>query len=120
MVTLLRLEPTKVFMTGSRVYSFPKEDSDIDLVALISGDELRELEALADNHDTLDSPGGEEYEDGRSLRFGRLNLLCITEIQHFKVWKLGTEQLEAKKPVTREYAVEYLANLRHEHGIKGW
>ncbi len=108
------------FLTGSRVYGFPKEDSDIDLVCLLSLDQLSAIAPLADNTDDFGSPGGQFYDDGCSLRFGKLNLLVVTEKKHFDVWKQGTDELIAMKPVTRDKAIEHLATLRREKKIAGW
>lgn len=110
----------KSFLTGSRRYGTPRPDSDIDLVVLMEGPELTELSKLADNTDDFGSPGGEQYDDGFSLRFGKLNLLCVTQERHFQVWKQGTDELIAMKPVSRDKAMEHLAALRREHKIEGW
>lgn len=110
----------KSFLTGSRRYGTPHPDSDIDLVVLMDGPELTELAKLASNSDDFGSPGGPQYEDGFSLRFGNLNLLCVTQEKHFKVWKQGTDELVAKKPVTRDEAILHLAQLRHQNKIEGW
>ncbi len=109
----------KSFLTGSRRYGTPRADSDIDLVVLMDVNELVELAKLADNTDDFGSPGGEQYDDGCSLRFGKLNLLCVTQ-EHFKVWKQGTDELIAMAPVTRDKAMEHLAALRRDKNIKGW
>lgn len=110
----------KSFVTGSRVYGTPRPDSDIDLVVLLSCPDLSRLIDAADNQDDLGSPGGEHYEDGRSLRFGTLNLLCVTDKKHFDVWAKGTEELYAKRPVTRDQAIMHLSKLRQENKISGW
>jgi hypothetical protein len=110
---------SKPFLTGSRVYGTPREDSDIDLVALVSDKDLYELVKAAEATGGLGS-GQDEYEDGRSLRFGKLNLLCVTKKRHFDIWKLGTLELMAMAPVTRDHAIQHLAKLRREHRISGW
>jgi hypothetical protein len=108
------------FLTGSRVYGTPRADSDIDLVVLMSGDALCKLIEIAESQDSLGASGGEQYEDGRSLRFGKLNLLCVTQERHFNAWRIGTEELEHMKPVTRDFAIEHLAAIRRKAGIQGW
>lgn len=111
------------FLTGSRRYGTPRPDSDIDLVVLMDGSELVELAKFADNTDDLGSPGGEQYEDGCSLRFGKLNLLCVTQERHFKVWKQGTDELvgiAAITTVSRDEAIEHLVALRRKERIEGW
>jgi predicted nucleotidyltransferase len=113
----------KSFLTGSRVYGTPRPDSDIDLVVLVDDVDLQKLcdmVATTEDRDTLGAPGGIYYEDGTSLRFGRLNLLCVTEKKHFDVWQFGTERLKEQKPVTRDFAIEFLKKLRHDHEVSGW
>ena len=110
----------KSFLTGSRYYGTPRSDSDIDLVVLMDGTQLVVLAKFADNTDDFGSPGGEQYDDGCSLRFGKLNLLCVTQDKHFNVWKQGTDELFAMKPVTRDKAIEHLAELRRRNKISGW
>jgi predicted nucleotidyltransferase len=108
------------FLTGSRVYGTPRQDSDIDLVVLVSEGDLIALSKLADELKDLESPGGAYYEDGTSLRFGKLNLLCVTEEKHFDVWRKGTEELMLIAPVTREHACGFLDGLRKRAKISGW
>jgi hypothetical protein len=117
---LPRAKIVRSFLTGSRVYGTPREDSDIDLVVLLDADEMVGLAKIARNEETHGSPGGPHYEDGMSIRFGSLNLLCVTDEKHFQTWREGTEQLKAMRPVTREKAIEHLAELRHKNKISGW
>ncbi len=111
---------SKSFVTGSQVYGTPHPDSDIDLVVLVSCEDLGRLTQAAQAGSGFGAPGGTQYEDGLSLRFGGLNLLCVTQQKHFDIWKQGTESLIAMKPVTREFAVQFLANLRRQYKIEGW
>jgi hypothetical protein len=105
------------FLTGSCAYGTPREDSDTDLVVLVSHDTLDALAALADNQESVAEK--REYSGGGlSLRFGKLNLICVTDPLHFKVWLQGTKELEFRKPVTRDQAVEHLRALRTKFGIK--
>lgn len=108
------------FLTGSRAYGTPRPDSDIDLVVYVTSEDLSKLIELSDKVSEFGAPGGVHYEDGCCLRFGPLNLICVTSEQHFNTWKKGTEELVAKKPVTREVAVETLKRLRHAACIHGW
>lgn len=55
-----------------------------------------------------DDGEGSNTPHGLSLRFGNLNLLCPANRAAYDVWKTGTEQLIARKPVTRDEAVEPL------------
>ncbi len=110
----------KSFVTGSRAYGTPRADSDIDLVVLVDGPDCQMLCDMAAAQNDLGSPGGEHYEDGRALRFGNLNLLCITNPNHFDVWRRGTDELKAMAPVTREKAVEHISEIRRQNKISGW
>jgi len=102
------------------VYGTPTQESDIDLVVLLDDDNMKKLTGLAEQIGGLGSPGGVHYEDGISLRFGRLNLLCVTSEKHFNVWLKGTEGLTKMKPVTRDFAIEHLKKLRSNNDIGGW
>jgi predicted nucleotidyltransferase len=88
------------FLTGSRVYGTPREDSDIDLAVLMSSAELGALLRLADPE-----AQGHEYEDGVSIRFGNLNLIVFCAKDEFDAWRSATQELIARKPVTRAEAV---------------
>lgn len=111
------------FITGSQAYGIPHEGSDIDLVCLLSREEIVRLSDLSDNP-LDDSKLGycgctdREYfgafceSFNLSLRFGKLNLICTSSIAEFNVWKVVTDELVSKKPVTREYAVSRFAQVR--------
>lgn len=86
----------------------------------MSEQDLNRLEDMATKMSDLGSLGGPRYEDGKSLRFGNLNLLCVTRKKHFDIWKQGTAELKAIAPVTRDKAIEHLAALRRKHEIDGW
>jgi predicted nucleotidyltransferase len=107
----------KAFVTGSRAYGTPREDSDIDLVVMVS---LRDMERLRDQHDERpardDDDEGEypDVPDQAQLRFGRLNLLCVTQEDDYEAWRSGTEELIARSPVTRAEAVEVFDRKRAE------
>ena len=95
------------FLTGSRAYGTPREDSDIDLVAMMTSGTLDELAKILDTDDEGESA---VMYDGSSatacLRFGNLNLLVVTRIEDYEAWHEGTMELIGRKPVTREEAVE--------------
>lgn len=104
----------KCFITGSRAYGEPREDSDTDLVVLCTTQE----------YGILCNAGGEPYgssgmfdEFRRSIKFGPLNLICLTLEAEFEAWRKGTEECIAQKPVTRIEAVAAIGNLLHEIGI---
>ena len=93
------------FITGSRAYGLPREDSDIDLVVWVSPVDLHALRAMAEKEKgwqehsknglkEAPSNGGPEAD---SLRFGNLNLIAVTWKDAFKAWQKGTERLIARK-----------------------
>jgi hypothetical protein len=88
------------FLTGSRAYGTPRPDSDIDLCVLMSKEDLNEL--IAGN-----TPAKSDYgKASASLRFGILNLVCMTSEFDFMAWKVATEELIARKPVTKAEAIQ--------------
>jgi hypothetical protein len=110
---------SRAFITGSRKYGFPKEDSDIDLVVFIQSE--KEYELLGN---LSDASGAitclEEYEGTvlPSLRFGNLNLICCINEAEYNCWRDGTNEMAAMKPITRDAAIEHLAKLRIERGLR--
>lgn len=84
---------TKAFITGSRAYGTPREDSDIDLAILIDADE----------GDILWKAGAVEGE--KTCRFGCLNLLIFNRSDRFNRWAQVTNELRERSPVSREEAV---------------
>jgi hypothetical protein len=85
------------FATGSRVYGTPTEASDVDLCVVLSEADLALLRELCD---------GDPGSGGDSLRFGKLNLICFTLEESAEPWRVATERLAARKPVTRDEAVK--------------
>lgn len=107
------------FFTGSRVYGTPREDSDLDLCVLVTADEFDTLlEAVEEVTDKLGDPMSKDEAlapsgkcPDQSLRFGKLNMICMIEPQElwqYKAWQTGTANLFARKPVTRDDAVREL------------
>jgi len=95
-------------LTGSYAYGTPTEKSDIDLVVLVNEPTWRLLRTQADRS------GDSDADNGDSLSFGKLNLLCVWDERDFAVWARGTAELIARKPVTRAQAVEHFDRLRTE------
>lgn len=99
------------FLTGSRVYGAPTEDSDIDLVVLV--DELTQ--------DKL--RGWSESPDwSYVVRFGRLNLICVTSEDELAAWRAGTASLRQRvsqtgRPIDREVAKEMMDMIRRTMGL---
>lgn len=93
------------FLTGSRAYGTPRPDSDVDLCVLLSHDDLEALALQAPQ------PNGEPAsgdDNDASLRFGRLNVIAMTDPDRFAAWKEATTELVARKPVTRDQAIKLI------------
>lgn len=95
----------RAFLTGSRAYGMPRGGSDIDLIVFTNKECLDTLIELADDRTT--GSGG----DTGSLRFGRLNLICVTDPLDYQAWEEGTEKLISRKPVTRDEAIGVFRRL---------
>jgi len=85
----------RAFITGSRVYGTPREDSDLDLVVLCD-DQAHELLHLHGADGALYAP----------VRFANLNIIVLRDPAQFEAWRKTTENLKARAPVTREEACE--------------
>jgi hypothetical protein len=94
------------FVTGSRCYSKPRPDSDLDMVIMVDYDTAQTLYNLADK--IGDSKQG-------SLCFGKLNLILVGDTKTYNEWKRGTEKCLNKAPVTREEAIAIL-EAEKKHG----
>ncbi len=92
---------SKSFLTGSRVYGTPKEDSDLDLCVFVTQAALEELRKMADKVGN---------SRGDSLMFGKLNLLCFTKQSEFEAWHNATVELCCIAPVSRDRAIEEIAH----------
>lgn len=108
------------FCTGSRVYGTTREDSDLDVVCLCSGREFLKLwrssDTLKEEFENNGISESTEYPpEDQSLRFGKLNLLCFESSLKFAAWKEGTRNLIARRPVTRDEAIEELDRCYTEH-----
>lgn len=93
------------FLTGSRTYGTPREDSDIDVVCFLSP---AQLIALADMAEYIES-----YDADRSIsmRFGKLNLIGVSDEGLYVAWSVGTNRCLAEKPVSRDAAKAIFAPL---------
>jgi hypothetical protein len=109
------------FLTGSHIYGKPTKKSDIDLVVLVSLEDLKLLKKHADlviaKHDEGKGSSVPQPKSA-SLRFGKLNLLALTDEAAFACWKLGTEKLEmkmhegkVKTPIKRDEAVKLFKKM---------
>ena len=103
------------FVTGSRCYGQPSETSDIDLVVLTTPYEMYQLKKLADAVIEKED-GSDGGPASASLRFGKLNLIVVTDEAAFSAWRLGThfcrDLMLSGKPVGRDQAIEVFTSLR--------
>lgn len=100
----------KAFVTGSHAYGTPRPDSDIDLVVLVSPEDMARLVKM-DPDSTADRYG---VMASSYLRFGKLNLLAVDNMTDYLVWLHGTLELIARKPVTRDEAVAVFKRRQQE------
>lgn len=100
-------------LTGSRAYGKPTEKSDIDVAVLIGEDDLlRIIDAMGEmdiDPKYVGQPGAIT-----PLRFGALNLLCVTDPEDYRVWEEGTAALIERGPVDRAEAVAEFSRRRKE------
>lgn len=112
-------------LTGSRVYGAPRSDSDIDLVVLVDRGTLQIISEAA--NDELQRPNLESNswvsdhgleQCQATFKFGKLNLIVVTEQADFDIWVAGTEVLLKKKvssgPVTRSEAIATFRAIRKQ------
>ena len=81
------------FLTGSRAYGNPREDSDIDLAVLLSSEELQQLRNHASRNENESAHPEMRVYKGASLRFGKLNLLVFTDEQQYLAWQVATQSM---------------------------
>lgn len=96
---------TKAFLTGSRAYGEPTEDSDIDLV-ILCGEGLHE-KLLA------------ESEAKDTVRFGRLNLICCNSKTEYLAWAEATRKMIVSgRNFSSNEARKVLNKVHEEMGIE--
>lgn len=93
------------FLTGSRAYGTPREDSDIDLAVFIPQEQFAAFRGLCKSAEASPSREG-DYPNGVAFRFGNLNLLAFWHEPSFIAWRDATAELVARKPVTRDEAIQ--------------
>ena len=108
---------SKAFITGSRAYGAPREDSDLDLVIRVSIEDAQALIDFAENE------GFElrDYEDMQSISvcFCGLNLiLCLTGAAEL-AWTEATERCKAEGLTSREDAIAIHKAVRAKYYPKG-
>lgn len=105
------------FITGSHAYGTPTKESDIDLVVLLSDKDYDKLTGIVEDTKDASWDGPELGYDSTSLRFGSLNIICLTDNKAYVAWRDGTIQLKKEAPVTRERAIEVLSGLLDKYGV---
>ncbi len=96
------------FVTGSRVYGHPREDSDVDMVICCTYNDIVLLRTLADDSN--------HYENGGTVTFGRLNIIYFNveepyEMTRYHRWLRIHKELARIAPVTKDFAI-----LAFRHG----
>lgn len=98
------------FITGSRYYGTPRDNSDWDIV--IRCERKDAINVFGAKDETL--TGDEDYEldeNAFQMTKGCVNfILCFTD-ERFKSWRDGTEKLTRIKPVTRVVAVAMFKSI---------
>lgn len=104
----------KAFITGSHAYGRPNKSSDVDLVILVSEEDLKILKEEADESNNWECEGRykEHAPQASCLRFGFLNLIVCTTQEQYDLWLKGTRRLKKKGPVKRSEACYLFAKLR--------
>ena len=92
----------KAFLTGSRVYGYPRPDSDVDIVVPVDSETEEAIRKLSDIQP--------------KVVFGRLNLVLVDVItldgrETYFNWERVTKKLESVKPVTKDFACEMFAEV---------
>lgn len=94
------------FITGSVAYATATEDSDLDLVVLVSPDTKNKLKEISDNQ-------------GYPIKFGCLNLVCVTSEEEWAAWKLATIRCQnTPAPISKEQAIKIHEHSRKAMGIE--
>ena len=109
------MKETPAFITGSRAYGTPHEDSDLDLVVFTDTQTiLKMLEFIGDEHQL-------NYQTPNSTQFtvGGLNFIMTNDYAIYRAWLDGTKVLKTKAPVSRETAIKYLSKKRHKYQTEG-
>jgi hypothetical protein len=100
------------FITGSRAYGLPREDSDIDLVLCVSRRDINILWGLSES--TLGE--GEFFVKKGGVRYGNLNLILFDKddteaVKRYEAWKEATKKLEEIGGCTRLQAISLITRL---------
>ncbi len=99
------------FLTGSRVYGRPREDSDVDMVVRVDISTARVLYSLSDTFDAAKFADETDPDYGGIgvVRFGKLNLILCTDDDQYTAWRMGTRaMMKEGGKFTREMAVNVI------------
>lgn len=117
---------TNAFITGSRAFGTPRQDSDVDLVVLVSKEDAQTL--FAQFYDTEDKASMltklqmamNMAPNSFPLHIGKLNLIVCSDEKVYNGWLAGTASLKAQAmsgtPATRDDAIKVFNEL----GVTGY
>ncbi len=97
------------FLTGSRAYGTPREDSDWDIVCLVSEDALDTLMCLTGTR-------VEGVQSGVSIKEGCLNLIVMSDARAYAIWEAATDKLKTIAPVSRAIAKAHIIAALEDAG----
>lgn len=107
------------FITGSRCYGEPTEESDLDLVVPMPAEVANKIweELFPEKPETEYGLG-----DFSVFRFGQLNLIATHTERAYDAWKVGTDKcvaqlLKKRKALTRSEAVTIIRRELDKRGI---
>jgi len=94
----------KAFLTGSRIYGNPTDDSDIDLVVRLNESEREDLIKLSESGTV-------------PIKFGNLNLIVATSDEAYAGWLLAKKcclekVLELGRNLTKDECIEIHDDIR--------
>ena len=92
-----RFLATNSFVTGSYAYGIPRSNSDIDLAVFIGKEDMKIL----------------MNQSGRCV----LNLITKDDPVEFRAWKKATAELRARRPVTRNEAIDVIISELERNGF---
>ena len=95
---------TPLLLGGSRVYGFPREDSDWDVVVLTDPETAKILRGAF--------PRGGKSPRNTSIKVGDLNIILATSRAEYEVWAKGIKELKARAPVEKAEAIRVFEELR--------
>ena len=110
------------FVTGSHAYGIPEAKSDVDLVCLVTENDLKRLQKQADSQSVWNEKGKRDNHNATKLRshslhFGKVNLICCLDVEVYLLWRDGTLKLKKQRPVSHTFACKFFDKLRAK---KGW